>query len=465
MKKAFTILLLLCTTQLGAQTFQQAADSAKTDLDNSLKKLSSLRKLISVERIPMSKELSELESDALSKRNESERVRRLRDNRQFDLRSLENRIKRIRDNNNYLSSLLGDFIRRFETHIHIGELQIYKEQIDSTKLIMEDAGVDGSVRFKAQLQLLDKAFDRLERKIGGDVFSGSAVVPGGLYEEGQFATIGPLVYFSSNHSDQAGVAQMQIGSLNAVVHEVDDKFRPGIRSMVDTLSGNVPVDTTLGDALKIAAAQDSIPEHIKKGGVVMIPILGLAFFAFIIGVFKWFEIGGVKRARRRDLDAILRHLRHGDKDDALAFAKSVKGPVGEMLAAAVEHSEDEKELIEEVLYEKIVILQPKLERMLPLIAVTAATSPLLGLLGTVTGMIKTFKLITVFGTGDAKSLSSGISEALITTEFGLIIAIPSLILHAILSRKAKGVISSMEQTAVGFINGVTQIKTSEASHA
>ena len=80
---------------------------------------------------------------------------------------------------------------------------------------------------------------------------------------------------------------------------------------------------------------------------------------------------------------------------------------------------------------------------------------LLGLLGTVTGMINTFKLITVFGTGDPKRLSSGISEALVTTEYGLIIAVPCLLLFALLSRKSKGILASMEQTAVGFINGLT----------
>ena len=122
--------------------------------------------------------------------------------------------------------------------------------------------------------------------------------------------------------------------------------------------------------------------------------------------------------------------------------------------AAVENANQDKELLEEVIYEQIITTQPKLERMLPLIQVTAATAPLLGLLGTVTGMIKTFRLITVFGTGDAKSLSTGISEALITTEFGLIVAIPAIILGAILSRKAKSVVASMEQTAVSFVNGV-----------
>jgi biopolymer transport protein ExbB len=132
--------------------------------------------------------------------------------------------------------------------------------------------------------------------------------------------------------------------------------------------------------------------------------------------------------------------------------------VGALLKAAVENYDRDKGHVEEVLFQKLIEAQPRLERFLPFIAVTAATAPLLGLLGTVTGMIKTFQLITIFGTGDAKSLSTGISEALITTEFGLIVAIPSLIFHALLSRKAKGVISSMERTSIGFINGMPSRK-------
>ena len=96
-------------------------------------------------------------------------------------------------------------------------------------------------------------------------------------------------------------------------------------------------------------------------------------------------------------------------------------------------------------------------------ALTAAAAPLLGLLGTVTGMIKTFTLITIFGTGDAKSLSSGISEALVTTELGLIVAIPSLILHGLLSRMAKQKIGDLEQISVSFINGITGIKNSDSN--
>jgi biopolymer transport protein ExbB len=71
-------------------------------------------------------------------------------------------------------------------------------------------------------------------------------------------------------------------------------------------------------------------------------------------------------------------------------------------------------------------------------------------------MINTFKLITIFGTGDAKQLSSGISEALVTTEFGLIVAIPSLIMHALLNRRAQSIMANMERMAVAFVNGLSR---------
>ncbi|MFM7817795.1 MAG: MotA/TolQ/ExbB proton channel family protein, partial [Verrucomicrobiota bacterium] len=79
-----------------------------------------------------------------------------------------------------------------------------------------------------------------------------------------------------------------------------------------------------------------------------------------------------------------------------------------------------------------------------------------GLLGTVMGMIALFKLISSFGSGDPKVLASGISEALIATASGMMVAIPALLLHAFLSRKAKGIMGSLEQTSVGFINGLPE---------
>jgi biopolymer transport protein ExbB len=106
------------------------------------------------------------------------------------------------------------------------------------------------------------------------------------------------------------------------------------------------------------------------------------------------------------------------------------------------------------MHEQILSQIPALEKNLPVLAVSAAVLPLLGLLGTVTGMVHTFDLMAIFGTGKVNLLSGGISEALITTEFGLITAIPALLVHAYLSKRVKTVVHTMEQTAIAFVNGL-----------
>ena len=100
------------------------------------------------------------------------------------------------------------------------------------------------------------------------------------------------------------------------------------------------------------------------------------------------------------------------------------------------------------IYEASLAPQSSLERYLSILSVSASAAPLLGLLGTVTGMIHTFRLITMFGTGDAKLLSGGISEALVTTEAGLIVAIPALLIHVWCLRRARCNASLCKQAAL-----------------
>lgn len=451
-KRLLILPLLLALPSLSAQS-DEVTHVAKSDYEASLRELSSLRRLIESEKVPLSKELRRLEGIAEEKRMEADRVKRLRDNQVVDLASAQNRMEQHRQDNRALSQKLSDYLRSFESRIHEGEKQLYQEKLNAAKLAGEDILLHESEIFQALLDAIDAAFQRTERSVGGYDYEGSAIMPDGAYQEGEFIMAGPLCYFVDRNGN-VGVHAFHVASEIAIIQNVESKFRGGISDLFSDREASVPVDTTLGDAAKIAATRESIPEEIKRGKVVMYPLLGLATCALIIAIFKWFEISGVKEARARDLHLILEQIRAGEVEAALAHAKSVKGPVGRMLVAAVENVDADPGLIEEVLYEKILATQPKLERMLPFIAVTAATAPLFGLLGTVTGMITTFNLITEFGTGDASNLSSGISEALITTKYGLIIAIPSLICFALLSRKAKGVIASMEKSAVGFLNGL-----------
>ena len=120
-------------------------------------------------------------------------------------------------------------------------------------------------------------------------------------------------------------------------------------------------------------------------------------------------------------------------------------------------------MVEEAVGETLLGIQPRLERFLTVIAVTAATAPLLGLLGTVTGIIKTFELMRIFGAGDPKPLIKGISEALITTELGLVLAIPALLIHALLSRKVHGIMAHLERVAVEFSNSLARSRTGLAA--
>ena len=98
---------------------------------------------------------------------------------------------------------------------------------------------------------------------------------------------------------------------------------------------------------------------------------------------------------------------------------------------------------------------PNLDKFLTILSVSAGAAPLLGLLGTVMGIIKTFEMIGIYGTGDANRLAGGISEALVTTEMGLIVAIPALIWHAVLNRRLRKIVSNLEKAMLSFINALS----------
>jgi biopolymer transport protein ExbB len=111
-----------------------------------------------------------------------------------------------------------------------------------------------------------------------------------------------------------------------------------------------------------------------------------------------------------------------------------------------------RESLENILQEAILKELPRLERFLPALNVMAAVSPLIGLLGTVTGMIGTFHVITLYGTGDPRLMSGGISEALVTTMLGLGVAIPVMLFHAFLRRRIEHIVGDMEEKAVALSN-------------
>lgn len=450
--------LLVSAAALHSQSFDRASRSAQTDLDNALQRYAELQERIRAERVPLDRELNELRSELQQARRESDRVRRIQDNSAVDLNAMRNRVERRIEQLDFVANLVTDYSQRFERDIDLSEQQIYTAAIERLQRVMEEVHDDDELqrsrRLVGQLFILQEGIGRFSRLLGGDTFEGRAIVGGGQVEEGTFINFGPTTFFASSESGIAGLS-LRTGLIPTAV-PISAEADRAIREVAVNGTGILPIDPTLGSAFAIASQKLTLWEHIRQGGIWIWPILTFAFLAFATSMFKLYEIYSVKMPRTGALHDILAALNAGRRDEALELAKSVQGPAREMLIDAVEHSNESKELIEEVMYERMLELQPRLERMLPFIAVTAATAPLMGLLGTVTGMINTFKLITIFGTGDAKQLSSGISEALVTTEFGLIVAIPSLIMHALLSRRAQSVMANMERMAVAFVNGLSR---------
>jgi biopolymer transport protein ExbB len=452
---AFTVAALaLPFSSASAQTFQSASNQARTQLQTALTELAETRETIATDKIPLIREVSSLEDQVRQQSAELERLRRLRDNSDLGLNRLREQVDAIQAQNEYAAGLLDEFVRSFETRIDYSETQLYSATAEEARLALDDSDMSQADRFQKQIEVIGVALDRLGKITGGYTFEGQALAPSGDIETGTFAVFGPTVYFASSQSDLAGVTFNKLNAAEAAIAIPGEAFGAGIRTFIETGEGTIPVDATLGKALKMVEGNDTILEHLSKGGSVGVVILGLGAICLLLGAFKVIEVTSFKTPRPEDLQKVIGQIEQHNMAEATKLAAAMPGAGGALVKAGVENADEKRGTLEEILYERILAVRPRLERFLPFIALTAAAAPLLGLLGTVTGMIKTFNLITIFGTGDAKSLSSGISEALVTTELGLVVAIPALILHGLLSRMARQKLGEMEQTAVGFINGV-----------
>ncbi len=441
-----------------AQDIHQVQSMADADLKAALGELSDLRSQIAQEKIPLSKEISDLEDQVLERQREYDRLLRSRDSRTLDLDQLKKQVESMSKSNEYIAGLLNEYVRNLEAQMPISEYTKYEDMLNAAKFAPTNPNLDQEGKLAAQIQAVDVAITRMGELIGGYTFAGEALSNQGVLEQGTFLVLGPTVFFASNDGLVVGQAETQVNTADPIVIQLPAQFNTGLAQLIQEGEGTLPADTTLGKAIKVERSSDSIAEHIEKGGSVGYVIIALGVVAILMGLFKVVEIMSFKTASVQDVQDTLDLLAEGKPEEAEARANQVKGAVGDMLACGAVHAKEKRGVIEELMYERILKCRPNLERFLPFIALIAAAAPLLGLLGTVIGMISTFNLITIFGTGDAQSLSKGISVALVTTEFGLIVAIPALLLHGALSRFAKRKLSEMEQAAIAFLNGLSLIK-------
>ncbi|MBX2849666.1 MAG: MotA/TolQ/ExbB proton channel family protein [Acidiferrobacterales bacterium] len=254
-------------------------------------------------------------------------------------------------------------------------------------------------------------------------------------EERQVTRVGVFSAVSGNdiatYSDEGG--------LKLLDRQMDASFTGPSNSLQSASSGvtSFVLDPTKGSLLSALVTKPSIPEKVQEGKVIGMVIIALGLIALVIALWRILVLSGVEAKVKKQAKDLKR--------------PSLRNPLGRVLKVYQDNPETDPESMELKLSEAILKESPKLNRLIMFIKIIAVVAPLLGLLGTVTGMIQTFQAITLFGAGDPQMMAGGISQALVTTVLGLVVAIPTVFLHWLASSRAKRVENILEEHAAGLI--------------
>lgn len=227
-------------------------------------------------------------------------------------------------------------------------------------------------------------------------------------------------------------------SIKVLPRQPKGRYRDMAGDLFDATSGTVAmaVDPSFGSLLKLLINAPTFRERIEQGRTVGYVIIVLGIFGFLVSIERWLFLSGASTKVRRQLKSA-----EPDEDNAL----------GRILAVYHQNKEIDTETLELKLDEAILKETPKFEKRQGTIKVLAAVAPLMGLLGTVVGMIETFQMITLFGTGDPKLMAGGISQALMTTVMGLVVAIPLVLLYSLVAAKSRALVEILEEQSAGMI--------------
>jgi len=202
-------------------------------------------------------------------------------------------------------------------------------------------------------------------------------------------------------------------------------------------------------------------ELIKAGGLLMWPILVCSVISLAIIIERFWSLQEQRIAPKYLVAQVWQWAKVGHLDNKRIQNLRISSPLGRILAAGLVNRSHEREVMKESIEEVGRQIAHSLERFLTTLGTIASISPLLGLLGTVIGMIKVFAVITTHGVGDASILAGGISEALLTTAAGLSVAIPTLMFHRYFRGKVDDLVMTMEQEALKMVEVMQGLREDE----
>ena len=346
--------------------------------------------------------------------------------------ALDERLGALKELFGVLQTVAGDTQGRFNASLT--NLQ-YPDRED---FLVELGSKMASATELAQIEDIERLWFELQREIyeSGKVvrFNHQVTTAAGEQIEAEIVRVGAFNLIS----DAGYLEYKDNGSVVELPRQPDSRFTGSVADLFEADSGSVEfgVDGTRGGILALLVESPTIMEKVDQGGIVGYCIIALGIFGLLIAIWRWIGLSTDSRKVSAQL-----------KRDAA----SADNPLGRVLAAYESNQSADTETIELKLSEAALKEMPGLTKGLLFIKVISVVAPLMGLLGTVTGMIKTFQVITLYGAGDPKMMAGGISQALVTTVLGLVVAIPMVLLHTVVSGQSRKIVNIIQSQSAGLI--------------
>jgi biopolymer transport protein ExbB len=347
--------------------------------------------------------------------------------------ALTTRLGSLKELFGVLQQVAGDSKNKFYNSMISAEIKGRSEFLDQ---LAQDMGSSSKL---ASIEEIERVWFELQREMteSGKVtkFTTDVVEAGGAKVSKEVVRVGPFALVADGkYLEFNGVT----GTVSELIRQPADRYGESAAEL-QASNGDIVkfgIDPTGGSILGLLVQAPNLQERVEQGGVVGYIILIVGAFGLLLSIERLFTLT-VIRAK------VNSQLKSAEVKD--------NNPLGRVLKVRDEHPNADTEALELHLTEAILAEVPKLGRNLTIIKIISVVAPLMGLLGTVTGMINTFQAITLFGTGDPKLMAGGISTALVTTVLGLVVAIPTTLLYAMLNTRSKNIVYILQEQAAGVI--------------
>ena len=419
--KIISVFVLCCLPVLA----KASTDVEKKLIDRisqSQSELQNLQRKIVQESATYANALDKQQQALKTLREKAAVIRREKDEQLLSLEQLKTRVDQWSSQSNYQKSLLVHYL-------------------ESTGLMNSLPAEDRKVTPEA-LALIS---NDMTEKLNPGWLEAELITPSGEVVASQLLQLGAIKLAYNPTSGIAGIAD-DVGGESRLAFVFNNQQKKQIEVLNATGAGLISFDPTLGKAFELFEQNDTLLGHIEKGGAWAIPIVFFGILALVISIAKTIEFLRLPKLNKELGDVLVTNKNTEDSFEVKNAIAQAGLPQQQLIDIAKRTPISQQR--DDFMVAYLMEYRHKVERFMNLVSVTASIAPLLGLLGTVSGMITTFKMMTIFGTGDASTVSGGISIALITTELGLIVAIPSLIASALLSRKIKSYLHDLESFAI-----------------